>query len=697
MMALQPQSPHHKRQKRNERRKRTLQKEYGKGLMRPRTALKKARARLVRYFLQQLLKEGRFHELDRSARKIHLTPEAVQLADLQLRPVIAWATFDGWIDLDAQGGGFSRLAKALAEKPISEQEAILQAIGEAPARTQPPLSARQWSRRITRTVRRGQLWLAALAAPEALIITDRLAELNRDEQKRASRAVLGKRTVLTRQGERTLEQVAVIAEAARIGELRKRLLALVTVALRAELAPYLITLTCPPHLHPSSPHYDFTSPSKALEYLQGRWERFQRFAGRATQHWEPLEMFFVRGLDGYDDATPHLHLIAFFKADDLPRVRDALARYFIDEEPPERRRLKKYRHRVHIQPIEYLKDEDDTEFDVKRYVWQIFWAICYAVKGLNLKRPSASEAALRASTAPVIDEVHINAIAQRRLDAFCAVLGGRRFAIGATHLRMPSITVFRELKKIEKGPEKGGALDRLWRAARADDHVTYLTLLLERHAQGLAGPKLISGPARISADGTPMAGAVIGVGLDGQKCFHAPPQALEAHTAGQDGGDHPTPWEVTVLGQKDRPNATNEDQQQKIQVSRGAIASTVKLISNTNVSSKPNYPRNLADPSRRISYPFVGESQRLHEGSSRYSDRTKGRITAISSRARLQRALRRRPKRKRASNGPIGWPHYAWPKTACYISAGKRCPIEMAGRLGREAAEIECLEVCRSA
>ena len=115
----------------------------------------------------------------------------------------------------------------------------------------------------------------------------------------------------------------ILATASGIGEL----------ADLAGAVPYLVTITCPERMHPTTTRgghhrqvnqaYDQTSTEEALGWLRSGWARARAAMGRAGlgKHW-------MRALEPHQDGTPHFHIIFWADATQEKVLSDILRRYF---------------------------------------------------------------------------------------------------------------------------------------------------------------------------------------------------------------------------------------------------------------------------------------------------------------------------------------------------------------------------------
>lgn len=118
--------------------------------------------------------------------------------------------------------------------------------------------------------------------------------------------------------------------------------------------PYLITLTAPGCKHRGStrngkfegnPDHDGTSPKKAHQELQKRWQCF-----RARLKYREIEVYWIRSVQPHRDGTPHWHIVMWVPPGHEETIQEQLARYFLKTWHPNEPGAKK--HRIDFRPIE---------------------------------------------------------------------------------------------------------------------------------------------------------------------------------------------------------------------------------------------------------------------------------------------------------------------------------------------------------
>lgn len=100
-----------------------------------------------------------------------------------------------------------------------------------------------------------------------------------------------------------------------------------------------ITVTCPSRMHAVlsngevNPKYDGTKPDEAQKYLVECWARV-----RAQMARDGVNVYGLRIAEPHHDATPHWHLILFFKltVHEKQKMRDAFIKHFLADSADER-------------------------------------------------------------------------------------------------------------------------------------------------------------------------------------------------------------------------------------------------------------------------------------------------------------------------------------------------------------------------
>lgn len=278
-------------------------------------------------------------------------------------------------------------------------------------------------------------------------------------QRRRNQTVLEQMEAVNEQGQKyTLQELADLSVASpqlRRNELMTRIAGFEHVARQHHHAGEFWTVTAPSRYHAArmvgpkgrqwaddNPKYQGTTPREAQGYLQKVWARARAALGRRGIH-----PYGFRVCEPQHDGTPHWHLLLFLPAWQRRRARHVMARYATAEDRGELR--KGWRG---IRP----------RFDVKAIDWNKGSAAGYIAKYI----------------AKNIDGFGVDAdlfgndpkAAAARVDAWASTWGIRQFQqIGG-----PSVTVWRELRRLGEGAEVPAPVEQAARAADAGDWCAYV-------------------------------------------------------------------------------------------------------------------------------------------------------------------------------------------------------------------------------
>lgn len=264
------------------------------------------------------------------------------------------------------------------------------------------------------------------------------------------------------------------------------------------------TLTTPSRMHAclhdgqGNPRYDGTNPHQAQVYLTHLWTLI-----RSELRRQGIRPYGFRVVEPHHDGTPHWHLLLFMPAEQAAIVRAVMRRYALadngDEPGAQQHRFKA----VAIDPA-----QGSATGYVAKYV-----AKNIDGHGLETDRVGndASEAA-------------------ERITAWASTWSIRQFQqIGG-----PSVTVWRQLRKLEKGDDED--LETLRTAATAGDWAAYML--------AMGGPSI----ARCARPAKPL------YGLGRQ--LHPATGEIVYRTRGQYGD--PAPRRVTGITHRDTPHDTRK-------------------------------------------------------------------------------------------------------------------------------------------
>lgn len=274
--------------------------------------------------------------------------------------------------------------------------------------------------------------------------SDYVVHLKR-EQKCSNRAYLESNFVVNEEGESyTLQELAdrsVSNPAIRRAELMVRIKGFEMVAELACHAGEFYTVTVPSRMHAclrdgrENPRHDGTTPRQAHEHLTHLWALI-----RAEFHRQGIRPYGFRVVEPHHDGTPHWHLLLFMPAEHRETVRETIRRYALADSGDEPG-AKTYRFKaIAIDPAKGTA------------VGYIAKYIAKNVDGHALEKDLYGNEAQEAA---------------QRIVAWANTWGIRQFQqIGG-----PSVTVWRQLRKLEKADEEG--LDAIRQAASASDWAAF--------------------------------------------------------------------------------------------------------------------------------------------------------------------------------------------------------------------------------
>lgn len=231
----------------------------------------------------------------------------------------------------------------------------------------------------------------------------------------------------------------------RRAELTTRLSGFEELKTKYNHAAEFITVTCPSRMHAvlsdgqTNKKYDGTKPDQAQRYLVEAWARVRAKLAR-----EGVKFYGLRICEPHHDATPHWHLVLFFKPENgnLDTIKSAFIEHFLADSPNERgakeNRIKFVSCRQGKSAVAYML----------KY-------ICKNLGGIDGEL--SDEGKLSSETAGA------------RVEAWASTWRIRQFQQIGGH----SVTVWRELRRVEGGTAKAAGLKifEAWKAAqKVTDH-----------------------------------------------------------------------------------------------------------------------------------------------------------------------------------------------------------------------------------
>lgn len=207
-----------------------------------------------------------------------------------------------------------------------------------------------------------------------------------------------------------------------------------------------VTVTCPSRMHSHTKNgkqnskYDGTKPDQAQRYLVEAWARVRAKLAR-----QGVRFYGLRVAEPHHDATPHWHLILFYKdiAGQLEKIRAAFTEHFLHNDSATEKGAKE--NRVKFVSINPLKGS--AAGYVAKYVSKNIGGI---TDGADTETDEASGIE--------------SAEAYKRVEAWASTWRIRQFQQIGGH----SVTVWRELRRIDadRAELAGKHIFRAWKAAQ---------------------------------------------------------------------------------------------------------------------------------------------------------------------------------------------------------------------------------------
>jgi hypothetical protein len=277
----------------------------------------------------------------------------------------------------------------------------------------------------------------------------------------------------------------------RRGELMTRIAGFELVADEVGHVGEFYTFTCPSRMHPRhyktgkrNIKYDGTTPDKAQKYLSTIWAR-----ARAAIKRRGLNFYGFRVAEPQHDGTPHWHLLLFMPSENRKVIREICKKYCLQVDGTEKGASE---HRFKAVAID--KKRGTAAGYIAKYIAKNIDG--YGVdKDLFGNDPKASA---------------------RRVDAWASTWGVRQFQqIGG-----PSVTVWRELRRLGSGEQFSGVLADAVKCADDGDWAGYIVAMGGANVpRGLHPIKLAkkeavdkeTGDIRLNRYGEPSTGGIFGI------------------------------------------------------------------------------------------------------------------------------------------------------------------------------------------
>lgn len=304
----------------------------------------------------------------------------------------------------------------------------------------------------------------------------------------------------------------------RRGELMTRLAGFELIARELGHAGEFYTITCPSRMHArlhksgaENPRYDGTTPRGAQAHLCRVWART-----RAALHRRGIQVYGFRICEPQHDGTPHWHLLLFMSAEHVPRVREIMRHYALQDSPDE-------------------PGADKHRFDAVAIDWSRGTATGYVAKYVAKNIDGAHVG---------LDEHGNDARSSaERVEAWASRWGIRQFQqIGG-----PPVTIWRELRRASG--EHEGLAGKLADAANAGDWARLVKLMGGPTAKRSAMPATLT---KVWSDKPGQYGEPIGYVVTGVEAG-----GVEVCTRTHTWEISPAPGQVRVRPARRRPRYVN--------------------------------------------------------------------------------------------------------------------------------------------
>lgn len=215
------------------------------------------------------------------------------------------------------------------------------------------------------------------------------------------------------------------------------------------------TITCPSRMHSAhgksrgrrNKNYDGTTPRQAQEYLAGQWAKIKAELSRMN-----IKYYGLRVVEPHHDGTPHWHMLLFVNPNDRFYIRLVMARYALEVDGNEAGAI---RHRFKAEAIkEGVNPETGREYSAAGYIAKY---ISKAIDGFSVDYDFYGHDAKSSA---------------ERIEAWASTWGIRQFQF----LGGPSVTVWRELRRLRDEEVNNELLERARECANAGDWCGYCRL-----------------------------------------------------------------------------------------------------------------------------------------------------------------------------------------------------------------------------
>ncbi len=316
----------------------------------------------------------------------------------------------------------------------------------------------QWLRRQLRVKQGRELEtllreLGAVSKHKGIYVSD-FSFKRRGEQKRRNQRLMESLEAENEEGQRyTLAELAELSTSNPINrrhELMTRIRGFEEFANQSEdnWQAVLFTVTCPSKYHAvlaksgqPNPKFNQTTPAQANEYLNTLWKRT-----RALWHREGIQPFGFRVAEPHHDGCPHWHLLLWFKPEHLKRAERLFKHHALVDDGDERGAAETRFQTVVIDPA-----KGSAVGYIAKYISK-------NIDGFGIETDLYGKDAVNSAL---------------RIEAWASLWGIRQFQqIGG-----PSVTVWRELRRLDAEHVEQELLKRLTEAADSGNWSFYTELM----------------------------------------------------------------------------------------------------------------------------------------------------------------------------------------------------------------------------